>query len=180
MFDDKRSKRVILVAHCVLNQNAKIDRCAFYPGAVPNVLAALIEAGVGIIQMPCPELICLGLAWQAERETEATVDEEDARVGRLMSRGPARAVCHDLANDLVFQVGEYRAHGFEVLGVIGINGSPACGVERDHEQERPGVFVELLRELLADTGITLPMRGIRVDEPEEALAAVRALVRGEA
>lgn len=33
MFDDKRGKKLILVSHCILNQNAKLDECAHYPGA---------------------------------------------------------------------------------------------------------------------------------------------------
>ena len=66
MFDDKRSRKVILVAHCVFNQNAKLDRCAHYPGPIKEAAEILLDSGIGIIQMPCPELLALGL----DREVE--------------------------------------------------------------------------------------------------------------
>jgi hypothetical protein len=50
MFNDKRSKRVLLVAHCVLNQNARLDRCAHYPGAIREVAVLLIERGPVLIE----------------------------------------------------------------------------------------------------------------------------------
>ena len=41
MFEDKRSKQLLLVAHCFLNQNAKIDRCAHYPGMINEVVGVI-------------------------------------------------------------------------------------------------------------------------------------------
>ena len=61
MFTDARSKRVIFVAHCLLNQNSISDGTADYPGANEEILQILLKAKVGIVQMPCPELCCLGL-----------------------------------------------------------------------------------------------------------------------
>jgi len=54
MFTDKRSKRVVLCLHCLLNHNARIDGCAYYPGAMTEIVQVLMEAGVGVVQMPCP------------------------------------------------------------------------------------------------------------------------------
>ena len=45
MFNDARSRRIMLVAHCLLNQNAKLDRCAFYPGAIREAALGLIDSG---------------------------------------------------------------------------------------------------------------------------------------
>jgi hypothetical protein len=42
VFTDSRSKKVVFVAHCVLNQNAKIDRCARYPGAMRELAEYLV------------------------------------------------------------------------------------------------------------------------------------------
>ena len=61
MFTDRRSKKIILVAQCILNQNAKIDGCAHYPGAIEGVAEVLIRSGCGIVQLPCPEVMHLGL-----------------------------------------------------------------------------------------------------------------------
>jgi predicted secreted protein len=180
MFDDKRSKRVILVAHRILNQNAKIDRCAHYPGAVREAAQMLIDSGVGIIQMPCPELICLGLDRQADREEHATIEAEDTRVARRMIEEPAQTLCHKLAADLVLQVEEYRKNGFQAAGILGVNGSPTCGVEtnwrEDEEAHGPGVFIQILTDLCHRTGLSLPTRGVKAYEPQAAAAAVAELL----
>jgi len=179
-FKDRRSKRVVLVAHCVLNQNAKLDRCAHYPGAMVEVARALIDSGVGIVQMPCPELLCLGLDRAVAAGGRPTVEEEDTRIGRLMAADEARGTCLRLARELAFQVSEYLANGFEVVGVIGINGSPTCGVESGWsdgwETPEPGVFIEALAETFRAEGIEVPIRGVRAIEPEAASKVVQELL----
>jgi len=180
MFDDKRSKKILLVAHCILNQNAKIDRCAHYPGAIKEVAQILIDAGVGILQMPCPELLCLGLDRQAQAGRPSTIESEDSRVAIRMSEEQAQTMCFKMAGDLAYQVEEYRENGFAVLGVIGINGSPTCGVEQtwadNQEVQSNGVFIEILDEECQKRGIGLPMRGIRAYEPQQVIATVVKLL----
>jgi predicted secreted protein len=179
VFDDKRSKKVVLVAHCVFNQNAKIDRCAHYPGMAREIVDALMNAGIGIVQMPCPELLHLGLDRQVDPGAAVTVESEDTRVAQRMNEEPARALCREIAAGFVYQIREYKKNGFEVLGVIGINGSPTCGVETNwadgEEQNAPGVFIRALSAALEEAGITLPMRGVKVYQPEKAVEAILAL-----
>jgi predicted secreted protein len=180
MFDDHRSKRVLLVAHCVLNQNAKIDRCAHYPGVIRETVEVLIESGVGLIQMPCPELCCLGLDRQVDRGASTTIETEDTRVAKRMVDDKCRARCQSLVDDLVYQVEEYRKNGFEMVGLLGINGSPTCGVEttwaNDGAEQGPGIFIRLLNEVCCEKGGTLRQRGITAREPQKAVAAVRELI----
>ena len=52
---DKRSGQVVFVSHCLLNQNVRYLGGASCPGAVDEVVAGLQRAGVGIVQMACPE-----------------------------------------------------------------------------------------------------------------------------
>ena len=61
MFNDGRSKRVVFVAHCFLNQNSISDGTAVYPAAFNDLVVFFLNADIGIVQMPCPELCCLGL-----------------------------------------------------------------------------------------------------------------------
>lgn len=61
MFEDGRSKKVIFIAHCILNQNSISDGTAVFPAAFKDVIKILLDADIGIVQMPCPELCCLGL-----------------------------------------------------------------------------------------------------------------------
>ena len=180
MFADKRSKKVLLIAHCILNQNAKIDACAHYPGAIREVAQILIDAGTGMLQMPCPELLCLGLDRQAEPGLQPTVEAEDTRVAQRMTEDQARTICRKIVDDLVYQLVEYRKNGFELVGVLGINGSPTCGVEttwaNDQEIQGAGVFIQMLDEECRKRGIALAMRGIKAYEPQRAIATVVGLV----
>ena len=177
MFTDQRSRRVIFVAHCILNQNAKIDRCAHYPGAMRELAEFLVASGAGIVQMPCPELMCLGLDRQAVDAPDVTIESEDSRVALRMRDDEPHALCRRLAVDVLYQIGEYRRHGFEVAGILGINGSPTCGVETNwfegEEAAGPGVFV---RELVTHEGGAVPVRGVKARDPEGAVAAARALL----
>ena len=180
MFTDARSKRILLVAHCLLNQNAKLDRCAFYPGAIREAAQLILDFGAGIVQMPCPETLCLGLDRQADPAAHPSVEAEDTRIAMCMQESTARQKMQQMVADLLYQVEEYRKHSFALLGVVGINGSPTCAVERtwnaDALQEGPGVFIELLQAALAERGISLPMRGMRAAEPEEAVSTVATLL----
>jgi predicted secreted protein len=178
VFNDKRSRRLVLVAHCVLNQNAKLDACAAYPGAILEASEALLREGVGILQLPCPELVCLGLDRGTERGTVTSVEAEDTRIGRRMSEEGSRRTCRNLVSGVVQQLDEYRKHGFEIVGLVGINGSPSCGVEttwsESEEVAGPGVFIKVLQETCA--GTPLPMVGIKASSPIHATEQIRRLV----
>lgn len=180
MFTDARSKKVILVSHCILNQNAKIDRCAYYPGAMREVTQALLDAGVGIIQIPCPELLFLGLDRKIEKDKEATVESEDDRVGVLMNKTVPRVLCGKISYDLIYQIKQYQLNGFTVVGMLGINGSPTCGVETTWEDGKEtdgsGIFIKIFKEECADQGVKIPIRGIKAQDPQAALDTLKELL----
>lgn len=180
MFTDARSKKVILVAHCILNQNAKIDRCARYPGAMREVTQALLDAGVGIIQMPCPELLYLGLDRQAEKDKETTIESEDDRVGVLMNKTVSKVLCGKISYDLIYQIKQYQLNGFTVVGMLGINGSPTCGVETTWEDGKEtagsGIFIKIFKEECADQGVNIPIRGIKAQDPQGAFETMKELL----
>jgi len=46
--------RVAFIAHCLLNQNAKVEGGALRPAVWEPVLDTLREHGYAIRQMPCP------------------------------------------------------------------------------------------------------------------------------
>jgi len=177
MFTDKRSKRVVLCIHCILNHNARIDECAYYPGAMTEIVQVLMDAGVGIVQMPCPELQCLGLDRSGRLR-----DGKDLGI-RESLLGEAKEACRALVRGVMRDVTEYRRHGFAVLGVIGNDGSPACGVDFTHYVDRgfapgSGAFVITLREELGTLGLELPFVATQDHQWAERLGRIRALVEG--
>lgn len=154
-----RGKRLVLVSHCVLNQNAVVRDWERASGAYNDVVRILLEQGLGIFQLPCPEFSMLGedrppLAWS----------EYDTPV--------YRAHCRELAAEPVKQVREYVKQGYQIVGLLGIQESPSCDTTR-----RRGVFMEELLRLLEAEPIQLRTYDIpesyREGQPADVLEQVR-------
>ena len=171
-FRDGRSMRVALIPHCALNQNARLAACAECPAAVDALVRGLLDRRVGMIQMPCPELLVIGL------------DRGHLQIRSALESRPARAALRALAKELVFQIAEYRRCGVRVLGILGKNGSPSCGVDRTSRQGKQtdgaGVFIEELTAELCAAGIDLPLAGMLDADPAAALALVDAWLQAPA
>lgn len=178
MFTDGRSKRVIFLAHCLLNQNAISDGTAVRPAAYRELIQLLLDAEAGIVQLPCPELCCLGLDRGDPRGGERPVTVENTRIRRALGESPARERLEALADQAARQIEDYHRHGFAILGIVGVNRSPSCGVDttsdRDVELPGRGLFLEALSRRLEAAGLEAPLLGLR--GPEDAARAVRALL----
>lgn len=165
-FDDARSRKVIFVAHCVINQNARCNGSAMTPSAMPGIAELLIANQIGIAQMPCPELGCLGLG------------REGMIYDQLCTHG-SRRYLRALAQDIVYQARQYLGHGFKVLGVVGINCSPSCGVDcHAYNGEAPGrgAFMEELTAALREDGLELPLIGVADEKMDQSLADLKKLI----
>lgn len=148
---DKRQRRVVFVSHCCLNINTRFPEGCTFAGADTPIIQTLLDEGLGLIQMPCPEYECLGL--EKESYGEIVGDE-------------LRKCFRDTAQTVVKQIKDYLALGFEIAGVIGMDPSPSCGVgiakgkgtmlgtDRDtSEKAESGVFIEELVKLLHENGM---------------------------
>ena len=176
VFDDGRSKKVILVLHCLLNQNARFDGCAHFPGAMGEAARAVVDSGVGILQMPCPELHGLGLD-RSGRVRDGT----DIGIREALLEEEGQKVCRHLVQLVMDNVKEYQKHGFQVIGVVGNDGSPACGVDTTHYVDRgegpgQGAFMIVLREELTRCGLDIPFVALQDYEWSERTARIKALL----
>ena len=183
MFSDIRSKSVVFVAHCILNQNSLSDGTASYPSQIKEVLGLLTKFDVGIVQMPCPELLCLGLSRGNIGESLGSIVEENARIRKMMSTGSAVKEMKKLIKGVIKQIIEYRKYGFTIKGIVGINRSPSCGVETTSKDNKEangrGVFIEALFDELSANKINLDFVGIKVFEMEEAVVKVEKLLHNK-
>jgi len=177
MFEDNRSKKIILVAHCILNQNSISDGTADCPSQFSEVLTALEENKIGIIQLPCPELMCLGLDRKDKNGASRELLAENSRIRNLIATDTNIEKMKKLAKQIVYQVEEYRKYGFDIIGLIGINRSPSCGVEttsiNSKEENGKGVFVEILLDKLTENGIHINSIGVKTNKVEESINKVR-------
>lgn len=164
-FNDARSRKVIFVAHCVINQNARCNGSGESPSAIAKIPEFLLKHHIGIAQMPCPEFGCLGLG------------REGLIYDQLSTPGNRRYLKR-LAADVVYQVKQYLKHDFKVLGVLGINCSPSCGVDcHAYNGRKPGkgAFMEELTEALEAAGLEIPIIGVADAEPDNAVAQIEKL-----
>jgi predicted secreted protein len=164
--DDKRERKVVFLTHCFLNINTRFPQGCAFAGANLPLINTLLKHDLGIIQMPCPEFLCMGL----EKERYGDIPESELR-----------ECFRNIAVGVVHQIEAYLDLGYEISGIIGMNPSPSCGVEvskgkgtmlgidRDtSEVEEAGVFIEALVELVEERGIQeVPFFGIRRILPGE-------------
>ncbi|HEY5483756.1 MAG TPA: hypothetical protein VIK31_08090 [Propionibacteriaceae bacterium] len=161
----ERSRRVVAVAHCHLNVNTKVRGLAGYPGVRADVVTPLIAQGVGIIQLPCPEATFLGM-----KRWGMTVEQYDT---------PAyRRHCRKILRPVVDTLVALSEDGCTIESLLGVEGSPSCGVETTcggytggEIEEAPaqkaarvqghGILIDELRAMMADVGLGhVPFAGV--------------------
>lgn len=167
MADDQRSGKIAFVAHCLLNQNAKVAGTASWPAMVTPVIDILSQADVGIVQMPCPEVEHLGVSRPTGEDTKEQYDNPEYRI-----------CCLRLAQHVVGQAQQYVNAGCQVVCVLGVEGSPSCSVTtvpiRKGPAEGSGVFFEILQAEFRKADLEIPVIGIpEAADMSQALAQVR-------
>lgn len=128
---DARSGRVIFLSHCLLNQNTRYLGGAVCPGVVGAALASCVGDSAGIVQLSCPEQQVWGgvlktrFLWLLNHRWLVAL--AGPLLGRLtvvyLRRRYAR-----LAKTVADQVEDYTAAGMTVAAIVGVAGSPSCGV----------------------------------------------------
>ena len=168
MFCDGRSKKIVFIAHCFLNQNSISDGTAVCPAVCRELVECLMNANIGMVQMPCPELCCLGPDRGNADGAGSPVAVENTRIRAALKQEKADQLTL-LAGGVVRQILEYHRFGFEILGIIGANRSPSCGVDttsdRNEEVEGLGLFMEELSRMLSENRISVPMIGLTGSGP---------------
>lgn len=146
-FADSRGGRIVLLSHCLLNENVRYLGGAGRAGGVQEVVDDYLGRGVGIYQLPCPEqhawggvlkrrmllLYGAGGTWRAPAARLLT--SRYLRYTRFVYRRLARRVAKDVV--------DYRRSGVDVVGFVGVGGSPSCGVRTT--LDLPGAVSALCR-----------------------------------
>jgi predicted secreted protein len=160
---DPRSGRVVFLIECLLNQNARDLGAAEAPATVRTLIDLLADREVGMVQIPCPEIACLGF----ERRRVPGQRIRDA----LGAQQPA-ACCRRLAITTADRIQCYLQQGYQVLAVLGGNEqSPACAVVptsggSGRLADESGIFMLALSAELERRGLRIPFRGMRDADPQ--------------
>lgn len=165
--EDARSKRIVFLSNCLLNANNKVFEFARYHGMFKGVLDQLDQYGIGVMQMPCPEVLHMGnQRWWTSRN--------------LYDNSGYRYLCRSLAAQVADYIENYRRVGYEVTAILTCDGSPSCGITkssycedwggRPKEVDRglidqPGIYMEELISELRSRDIDLPeIYGLMMDD----------------
>lgn len=133
-FPDQRGRRVIFLAHCLLNENTRYLGGARSAGPVREVLQPCLERGIGVVQLPCPEQHAWGGVMK--RRLLLLYGAQGTLLFRLrglilpLALWYTRRVYRGLARETAAQIHDYQTSGFRILGVVGVDASPTCGVRK--------------------------------------------------
>jgi len=176
MLSDKRSGKIAVVAHCILNQNSRVLGLAERSGAITEIVEFLIRNDMGIIQMSCPELSHAGIL--RKEQTRGEYDNVVFRKG-----------CRKIAAEIVDQIREYSKAGIKTKIIIGVDRSPSCGVNKTSKKNPRrnmtesqsvkgfGILMEELYLELRKRKVSIPFYGIRYERLSEDLDEIERLLR---
>jgi predicted secreted protein len=185
---DQRSGRVVFLSHCLLNENTRYLGGAGRQGGVAEIVKPCLEQGIGIVQLPCPEERAWGGVLKRRLlgfyGADARMSFRFRAVLLPIMLFYTRRVYRRLARHVANQVHDYVASGYTVLGIVGVDGSPSCGVRTTMNMARAfvevgrlsqgatatdvnaivrrnavggnGLFAALLREELVGRGLNIP------------------------
>ena len=170
---DRRSGKIVVVSHCILNVHSLEDNLAIYPGLEEEVIELLIKKGVGIYQIPCPEIELSGIFRKA-------LPKESYEHPKI--RNEYQQLAERITNTLI----QYVKKGYKIEAVLGAEGSPTCGIDLvgkwkgniEGRREFPrdvefvagmGVFIEEFKSSLADIDVHPQWVGI----PGESIRSLR-------
>ena len=167
--------RVVILAHCIMNQSIRArwegGGAKRTEGAIEEIITPLLEQGIGIIQMECPEQPLYGNPRPPRSRDDYDTPEFKEK-------------CREIAVRAVQTIG----NSTELIAALGFEGSPSCGVERttrtikgSHaESLGEGHLIEALRQEMKAKGVDAPIIGVGLREGEMriALGKLETLLKG--
>jgi predicted secreted protein len=144
---DIRHRKLVVVVHCILNQNSRVSGLATYPAVIDEVVDVLKKYNVSFLQMQCPELTYAG----ARRPRRSRADYDRPRY---------RSLCRRIAFSTACQIEEFAKDGVRTLALLGVKDSPSCDVSSSGEAT--GILVEEMRTALLEKGIRIPYHAVDV------------------
>lgn len=156
---DPRSKCFVAVIECILNQNARDVGAACSPAMDFRLLELCHAHGVGVLQIPCPEIHALGFARKrAPGQSIRNALNDEACTER----------CAALAQDVAGRIEAYLEQSYELAAILGGNPeSPGCAIHQGSDGlcERSGLFMRQLQVELRQRGRDPRFLAIRDHNP---------------
>ena len=168
---EEMKRKILVVSHCFFNDGTKlkyenIEDAKKEREQKRNFLRKMLDEGVELIQLPCPEFLLYGAN----------------RWGHVASQFDTpfyKEASKKLLEPILLQLREYQKNEdrFELLGVVGIDGSPSCGIQYTYDGnwggefsgnpnfeqtmasikkiEKPGIFMEVFMNELKNANVEI-------------------------
>ena len=101
------------------------------------IAKSLLDQGIGIIQLPCPEFKFLG-------PQRAPMNKEEYDSPKY------RTLCRNLFTPILEDIKKYLALDYSLLGILGIGESPTCSISN-----KRGIFMEEIFAMLNEQEINI-------------------------
>ncbi len=122
---DSRSGKIVVVSHCLLNVHSLEDGLAEYRGCEEELISSLVEEGVGIFQLPCPEMAISHIS-----RLPLPKDSYD--------NPEIREKYRELAQTVASTLSQFTSKGYRIVAVVGAEASPTCGISVVGRWKDPG------------------------------------------
>ncbi|MEI7885421.1 MAG: CD3072 family TudS-related putative desulfidase [Clostridia bacterium] len=175
---DNRYKKIVVLAHCLSNTNAKTGGYSPQKCGEIELLQILWQNNCGMMQLPCPEHRVYGSKrWGQGREQFSTPF--------------FRKACRKMLIPYIDELEDYFNSGYQIVGIIGVNGSPSCGMFSSYSNPmyggelseellptqlqsganvtEPGIFMQEFKLLLLERKLAIPLFDFREEDRDKCL-----------
>ncbi len=184
-------KKILFVSHCILNTASKVvlydqEEIEAEELLRKRFMRQVIDNDIMVIQLPCPEFTLYG----AKRW---------GHVSNQFNNIFFCKHCRELLTPILDQLEEYLSNDdmFEILGFVGVDGSPSCGVDYTckgnwygsfggrtdlaetladcHLEKGPGVFMDELQKMLNERHLKkkVIVTSLFAPEPEKCMNLIQ-------
>jgi predicted secreted protein len=131
--------KVVFVPHCILNPAVRDGSTQ-----VKEVIKLFAESGIGIVQLPCPE-----------------IEYNGKLVKGIRCNKKYREYCKKISMKVLRDVKNYIKADYKVLGILGVEFSNTCGVHQVHKGRKnvpgKGVFMKELENGMQKENFQVPI-----------------------
>ena len=167
-------KEILVVSHCILNNASKVlqdeSELADEYRDRNELMHAVLDKGIQLIQLPCPEFIIYG-------------PKRWGHVKDQFDNPFFRSECRRMLKPVMDQLKEYAGvpERFRIAGIVSVEGSPSCGYrltcrgswgcdldywdscsagKEVRMTEEAGVYMEEIMNMLGEYGLDIPVMTI--------------------
>jgi len=154
------SEKIIFVSHCILNQNIRNEKFS----KIKELVELLTESNVGIVQLPCPRIDCNGKFIKNENNTKIY-----------------KKYCEKTSAFIVKTIKKYLDANFKVLGILGVEFSPICGVYRINNGRKnipgKGILIKEIENEMQKKNFQVPIISTNINNIFSTLEKIDILLK---